>query len=175
MNSLRNIPSVDGSPLLESISTSDQYVSLQTCFSHPSLVVYFFPPTAPIKLKLGLQIGGRLLITNHLDQSVYCFTVYNFTSFWDQRESIRPGPIIMLGQLEIGNSSQIIFISLSFSCRCKEAFALPFTCLTKLCKNAEPNWHVLIFLHPILILRVTWYVCKNFGPSYLWLHTKNQI
>jgi hypothetical protein len=36
-------------------------------FSHPSLIIYFFP-TPPIKLKLGLQIGGRL-ITTHLDQS----------------------------------------------------------------------------------------------------------
>jgi hypothetical protein len=27
--------------------------------------------TLPIKLKLGLQIGGRLLITTHLDQSNY--------------------------------------------------------------------------------------------------------
>jgi hypothetical protein len=43
-------------------------VTLQKHFSHPSLVIYFFP-TPPIKLKLGLQIGGRLLIATHLDQS----------------------------------------------------------------------------------------------------------
>ncbi len=36
----------------------------------PSLVIYFFP-IAPIKLKLGLQIGGKLLIATHLDQSNY--------------------------------------------------------------------------------------------------------
>jgi hypothetical protein len=36
---------------------------------NPSLVSYFFS-TPPIKLKLGQQIGGRLLIANHLDQSV---------------------------------------------------------------------------------------------------------
>jgi hypothetical protein len=29
----------------------------------------FFLTTPPIKLKLGLQIGGRLLIAKHLDQS----------------------------------------------------------------------------------------------------------
>jgi len=43
---------------------------LQTYFSHPSLVIYFFP-TPSIKLKLGLHIGGRLLIANHLDQSFW--------------------------------------------------------------------------------------------------------
>ncbi len=36
-------------------------------FSHPSVVIYFFP-TPPIKLKLGLQMGASLLIANHLDQ-----------------------------------------------------------------------------------------------------------
>jgi hypothetical protein len=36
-------------------------------FSHPSLVFYFFP-TVPIKLKLQLQIGERLLIATQLDQ-----------------------------------------------------------------------------------------------------------
>jgi hypothetical protein len=33
-------------------------------------VIYFFP-TPPIKLKLGLQIGGRPLMAIHLDQSNY--------------------------------------------------------------------------------------------------------
>jgi hypothetical protein len=41
---------------------------LQKYFSHPSLVIYFFP-TQPRKPNLGLQIGGRLLIAAHLDQS----------------------------------------------------------------------------------------------------------
>jgi hypothetical protein len=39
-------------------------------FSHPSLVMYSFA-TPPTKLKLGQQIGGGLLITNHLDQSLW--------------------------------------------------------------------------------------------------------
>jgi len=34
------------------------------------LVTYFFP-TPPIKLKLGLQIDGRLLIATHLNKSNY--------------------------------------------------------------------------------------------------------
>jgi hypothetical protein len=45
-------------------------VTLLKYFSHPSSS-YFFP-TPPIKLKLGLQIGGGLLKANHhLDQSGY--------------------------------------------------------------------------------------------------------
>ncbi len=35
-----------------------QYVNFPKCFSHPSLVIYFFA-TLPIKLKLGLQIRGN--------------------------------------------------------------------------------------------------------------------
>jgi hypothetical protein len=34
------------------------------------LVIYFFA-TAPIELKLGLQVCGRLLIATHLDQPNY--------------------------------------------------------------------------------------------------------
>ncbi len=45
----------------QSISTNAQYVTLQTYFSHPSFqLLTFFFPTPPIKLKLGLQVGGRL-------------------------------------------------------------------------------------------------------------------
>jgi hypothetical protein len=43
-----------------------QYLALLRYFSHPSFS-YFFP-TPPINLKLGLQIGGRLLIATYADQ-----------------------------------------------------------------------------------------------------------
>jgi hypothetical protein len=56
--------------LLKSISSGAQYVTLQIYFSHQSLVIYFCP-TPHIKLKLGLQIGCRVLIANHLDQSLW--------------------------------------------------------------------------------------------------------
>jgi hypothetical protein len=45
-------------------------IKLQKYFANPSLVIYFFP-TPPIKLKLVLQVGERLLIATHLDQSNY--------------------------------------------------------------------------------------------------------
>jgi hypothetical protein len=50
-------------------------MTLQKLFSHPNLVIYFFFATPPIKLKLGeskqtQQIGGGLLIANHLNQSL---------------------------------------------------------------------------------------------------------
>ncbi len=47
-----------------------QYETLQKYFSHPSLVIYFFP-TSTIKLKLKLQIDERLLILTRLDQSLW--------------------------------------------------------------------------------------------------------
>jgi hypothetical protein len=77
-------------------------VNWQEYFSHQSYGINFFP-TPPIKLKLGLQIGGRLVIANHLDQS------------------------------ETGSGSQIVFINSSLVVI---GFAVPFTSLSKLCKNA---------------------------------------
>ncbi len=55
--------------LTKSIPTGAHYMSLRKYFSHPSLVVYSLA-TPPIKLKLGQQIGGGLLIANHLDRSL---------------------------------------------------------------------------------------------------------
>jgi hypothetical protein len=46
-----------------------------------------------------------------------------------------PRPIIIVGQLEIGLSSQIVFITLFFG----SCYGLPFTSLKKLCKNAQPK------------------------------------
>jgi hypothetical protein len=40
------------------------YVNVRNYLSHPSLVTYSFA-TPAIKVKLGQQIGGRLLIANH--------------------------------------------------------------------------------------------------------------
>jgi hypothetical protein len=40
------------------IPTCAQYVNLPKYFSHPSSVIYFFA-TPPIKLKGGLQMGGK--------------------------------------------------------------------------------------------------------------------
>jgi hypothetical protein len=58
---------------------------------HPSLVIYFSffsPKTLIRKLKLGLQIGERLLIANHLDPS-------GTRSSSDEWDSKPLGPIIM--------------------------------------------------------------------------------
>jgi hypothetical protein len=73
------------------VSSHAQYVTLQKYFSNPSLVIYFFS-TPHIKLKQGLQIGGRLLIANH----------------WANH---------MIGLSETGSSILIIFITL-FSSMC---------------------------------------------------------
>ncbi len=46
-----------------------EYVTLRKYISHPSLVIYSFA-ILTIKLKLGQEIGGGLLIAKHLDQSL---------------------------------------------------------------------------------------------------------
>jgi hypothetical protein len=73
-------------------------VTLQKYFSHPSLVIYFFP-TTQLKLKLGLQIGGRLLIATHLYQSNYLANQQqvlgldeHLTSFSKLCKNARPKP-----------------------------------------------------------------------------------
>ncbi len=45
-------------------------MTMRKYFSHPSFSYLLFP-TPPISLKMGLQIGGRLLVATHLDQSNY--------------------------------------------------------------------------------------------------------
>ncbi len=57
----------------KSISSDAQDVAPQKYFSHPSFsyLLFFQPHLPPIKLKLGLQIGGRVLIATHLEQSNY--------------------------------------------------------------------------------------------------------
>ncbi len=102
-----------------SILSGAQYVNLQKYFLHLSLVIYFFP-TLPIKLKPRLQLGGRLLVSNHLDQSL------------DQEEETLPLPIR-------NREQQVKFITL-FSGKCQALkFGLPFTSLSKLCTNAGPK------------------------------------
>jgi len=70
------------------ISWSAKYVTLQEIFLTYKFSYLLFPPTPPIQLRLGLQIGG---------ETTNCKP---------------PGPIIMIGQSEIGNISQIKFITL---------------------------------------------------------------
>jgi hypothetical protein len=65
-----HILSIGGDAL--TASGGAQYVTLQKYFLIAKCTQLQFFPTPPIKPKLGLQIGGRLLIANHLDQSLYC-------------------------------------------------------------------------------------------------------
>jgi hypothetical protein len=48
-----------------SIFSGAQYATLQKYVSQPSLVIYFFAG----RTELGQQIGGELLIANHLGHS----------------------------------------------------------------------------------------------------------
>jgi hypothetical protein len=81
-------------------------------------------------------------------------TKNGITSRWETTNSKAPG------QSETGSSSHIIFITL-FSGRCSTLLCLlpaSAKCARMLGQIhfAEPNWHVLTFLHPILICRVTY-------------------
>jgi hypothetical protein len=95
---------------------------------------FFGFPTPPIKLKLGLQIGGRLLIINqvndHYDWPIRIWSIFYYTLLWQ-----------VLG------------------------CAMPFTSLSKVCKNTGPNRHVLTFLRPIWLCEVTYW-----APVELLLH-----
>jgi len=70
------------------------------------------------------------------------------------------GPIIMIGQSEILSSSQIQFITLFSASPTVVLCLLPAAsnCTIMLSQNyfPEPNWHVLTFLHPILLCTITY-------------------
>jgi hypothetical protein len=57
----------------DSLRASPPTLSMWPCWkiSHIQVLSSNFFPTPPIKLKLGLQVNGRLLIATHLDQSNY--------------------------------------------------------------------------------------------------------
>jgi hypothetical protein len=55
---------------------------------------------------------------------------------WEIINSKAQGPVIMIGQSETGSTSQIIFITLLWQVL---GFVVPFTSLSKLCKNAGPK------------------------------------
>jgi hypothetical protein len=55
----------------KSIFSSAQYVTLEIFLTSKFSYNLLDFPNPPIKLKLGLQIGGRLLIATHRDQSNY--------------------------------------------------------------------------------------------------------
>jgi hypothetical protein len=111
-------------------------------FLHPIWVIYFLP-TSPVTLTLGLQIGGRFLKGNYLDQLL-----------WSTNHKKQGAATL----------TQIIVIALfSGQVIC---FAEPCTspqqtvqnsakCTKMLGQNhfVELNRHILTFLHPILICR----------------------
>ncbi len=61
----------------------DIQVELFPFLWHPSLIIYF-SATPTVKLKLGQQIGGEVLIANHLDESLW----------WDQLDTLLRSHII---------------------------------------------------------------------------------
>ncbi len=84
-------------------------MTLQKCFSHPSLVIHLF---------FNLTHKTKTGTANR----------------WETTNNSKPlEPIIIIGQSERGSNSQILFITLVWQVL---GFAVPFTNLSRLCKNA---------------------------------------
>jgi hypothetical protein len=98
-------------------------------FQRPSLIMYSFA-TPPLKLKLGQQIGGGLLIANHLGQSVWCAN----QRYW---EALR---------------SYLLHSSLQV----KGAVA-PFTSHSKVHNSADPKPAYFTFLHRNVLCRIAYW------------------
>jgi hypothetical protein len=73
---------------------------------------------------------------------------------WGTTNSKPPGPIIMMNQSETPKQ-QLDHFNYTFFCRCTALLCrLPATAAVH--NYAEPNWHTLDFLHPILLCRITY-------------------
>jgi len=97
-------------------------------FFHIQLQLYVSFANPPIELKLVRQMGVGLVIANHLEQSLWCTN----EKHWAAVRSY-----LLHSFLEVDNA------------------AAPFTSNCRLYNFAEPNQHVLTFLHPILLCRIT--------------------
>ncbi len=101
--------------------------------SHPFSPLLSYDPIH--KTKQGLKIGGKLLVANHLDQSLWL-------THYKQGASARSYLLHFFWQVH--------------------TFIMPFTNLKKLCKNAVPKpfcWakpHVLTFFYLVLMCKVTY-------------------
>jgi hypothetical protein len=133
---------------ISSISSGAQYVTVRKYFWHPSLVMYSFA-TPPIKLKQGQQIAGGLLITNHLDQSLW----------WaNQKHWAAVRSYLLHSFLQVHSAAE------------------PFTSHGNVINYAEPkplswvNLHMLDFLHPFLLCRITYWPPLEmlFHPFLIW-------
>jgi len=109
--------------------------------------------TPPIKLRLGQQIGGGLLITNHLDQSLW----WANQKHWEAVRSY-----LVHSFLQVHSAAE------TFTSHCNL-----YHC-TEPNLFSESNRHMLDFLHALLLCRVTYWAplemllgskCKNPAPA----------
>jgi hypothetical protein len=108
-------------------------MTLQNCFSHPSLII-------PIKLTPGQQIGQGLLIANHLDESLW----------WaNQKHSAAIRSYLSHSFLSAGAHTAA------------SPFHQPATAMSAIMGSQnhflEPNRQKLDFLHPILLCKITYW------------------
>jgi hypothetical protein len=111
------------SQLSKSISSGDQYVTLhpKTLFTSKYSFVYVFLEPHPYYWNSdSKQVGGGLLIANHLDQSLW----------WGQSETLRSCQIIFITHFPTGAHC------------CWAIYQLCANCAIMLLQNyfPEPNW-----------------------------------
>jgi len=121
---------------------------LRKYFSHPSLVMYSFA-TPPLKLKRGQQIAGGLLITHHLDQSLW----------WaNQKHWVAVTSYLLYSFLQVQNAAEPLPATASWA--------------TMLSQNQFPqlNRHMLNFLYPFVLCRITYWPPLEMllHPFFIW-------
>jgi hypothetical protein len=134
----------------KNISSYPHYVTVQEYFSHPSSVFYFLP-TRPIKLRLPMS--GSLLIANHLDQSLWLANQKHWAAVRSYLlHSSLAGVMLCWSSCQPQHTSSLAGVMLCWS-SCQPQHTVQ-NCWAKINLLSQT---VLIFLHPILICRVTYW------------------
>jgi hypothetical protein len=95
--------------------------------NHTQLFVTKFFPTPPVKLTLGLQVGGILLIENHLDLSNYltnqkhgAINKYDLTVFFTLFQvffTALKAVVLFRAQQSSGSADSLMNLIQDFQCR----------------------------------------------------------
>jgi hypothetical protein len=114
-------------------------------FLTSKFICFFFPPTPSIQLKLEPQIGGRLLIANHLDQSLWLV---------DEKQGAAVRSYLL--------HSSLASVRLCCAFYQRQQTLQKWWIKTILLSQTQ---HVLTFLCPILMSKVTYWAHHSWGCS----------
>jgi hypothetical protein len=114
----------------------------------------------------GAQVceSAKIFFTSKFSYVLFCNPTHKTetetTNRWGTSNSKPLGLIIMMGQSKILSSCQMLFISLLYRVtQILRLLPVMASCAIMLIENnfPEPNWHILSFLHPILLRRITYW------------------